>query len=133
MNKENHIAYWQKSGERDWATVEVLFSGKQYMQSLFFAHLVIEKLLKANWVKDNDENTPPFSHNLELLYNQTDLNLKPELTDLFSLINSWNIEGRYQDYKDKFYQKCSFEYTSQKLNAVKILKECLLESLLKNI
>lgn len=41
------------------------------MQALFFSHLVIDKLLKAIWVKENEENIPPFTHNLEHLYNQT--------------------------------------------------------------
>lgn len=41
--------------ERDWASVGLLFEGNQYVHTLFFCHLVIEKLLKAHWVRDNEE------------------------------------------------------------------------------
>ncbi len=129
MTKQEHIDFWKNSALRDGESVQVLFEGKQYMQALFFSHLVIEKLLKALWIKDNDENTPPFSHNLEYLYNQTDLELDNTLSDLFPIINNWNIEGRYQDYKDKFYKKCTYAYTTEKIAEVELLKQCLVENL----
>lgn len=54
-------------------------SGKQNVFALFAFHLTIEKLLKAIWVKDNIENTPPRQHDLTFIYNQTDLKLNSEL------------------------------------------------------
>ena len=104
MDKKDHIDFWRNSADRDWISVLVLVEGKQYVQALFFCHLVIEKLLKATWIKDNEENTPPFSHNLEYLFNQSNLELDNKMSDLLSVINQWNIEGRYQDFKDKFYK-----------------------------
>lgn len=53
--------------------------GKQNVFALFAFHLTIEKLLKAIWVKDNIENTPPRHHDLTFIYNQTDLKLNSEL------------------------------------------------------
>ena len=133
MTKTQHIDFWKQSALRDWDSVQVLYKGKQYMQTLFFCHLVVEKLIKAIWVKDNDENTPPFTHNLEQLYNQTELNINNSLVDLLPMINTWNIEGRYQDYKDKFYKRCTPEYTKEKLEQVVNLKECLIEKLQETI
>jgi HEPN domain-containing protein len=46
-----------------------LMSGKQNVFALFAFHLTIEKLLKAIWVKDNIENTPPRQHDLTFIYN----------------------------------------------------------------
>ncbi len=59
MTKEEYIEYWKRMALRDWQTVLALQATHQNMQSLFFVHLVIKILLKAHFVKDNTENTPP--------------------------------------------------------------------------
>jgi HEPN domain-containing protein len=130
MDKKEHIAYWLKMAQRDWESVLILQKSQQNVQSLFFAHLVIEKMLKAHFVKDNIENTPPFTHNLETLYNQSNLDLEGNFFDLLGTMNGWNIEGRYQDYKDKFYKMCTNVYVETKLLGVNELKECLAQNLL---
>jgi len=71
MTKQQHIDYWINTAEDDWGSVDLLFNGKKYMQSLFWAHLVLEKLTKAIWVKSHAENTPPKIHNLILLLGQS--------------------------------------------------------------
>src|ERR1035437_9045398 len=98
MTKKEHINYWKESALQDFETAQVLYNGKRYMMCLFVCHLAIEKLLKANWVKANVDNFPPFTHNLELLHNQTSLNLSAEDVANLKLISAWNIEGRYEDY-----------------------------------
>jgi len=70
MLKSDHIEYWLKSAANDWETAEYLFQGKKYVYCLFLAHLVLEKLIKAHWVKDNDSNYPPKTHNLVYLLKQ---------------------------------------------------------------
>ena len=52
MNKQQHVDYWINTAEDDWGSVELLFNGKKYLQSLFWAHLVLEKLAKAHWIKN---------------------------------------------------------------------------------
>jgi HEPN domain-containing protein len=64
MTKEEHIHYWSIQVESDFKAAEVLCVAGYYAQSLFWAHLSVEKLLKALWVKTNQSNTPPFVHNL---------------------------------------------------------------------
>jgi HEPN domain-containing protein len=71
FDKKDHIAYWADTAKKDWKAVNDLYLGKNYAQALFFAHLVLEKLLKAHWVKDNDENTPPKTHNLIAILSKT--------------------------------------------------------------
>lgn len=131
MGKREIIEHWRKMAERDWASATLLLKGKQYIHALFFAHLVVEKLLKAHWVKDNEEINPPRTHDLEHLYSQTELKISTDNLDLIRVMNSWNLEGRYQDYKDKFYKETSGEYTREKLNQVKELKKWLQSELQK--
>lgn len=56
MTKQDYINFWIEQAEDDGTAVDTLFKGKNFMQSLFFAHLVIEKLCKSLWIKYNDEN-----------------------------------------------------------------------------
>jgi hypothetical protein len=44
ITKEAHIKFWLEQADDDWSAVDTLFKGKKFLQSLFFAHLVIEKL-----------------------------------------------------------------------------------------
>jgi len=48
LTKQQHINYWVETAAKDWMAVDGLFSSKNYVQALFWAHLVLEKLLKAH-------------------------------------------------------------------------------------
>ena len=52
-----------------------------------------------------------------------------EDVDELRIITAWNMEGRYQDYKDRFYKLCTKEYTNSKLKTVKKIREWLLKKL----
>lgn len=56
MNKKEYIHYWLKSYEEDFETMKSLFNSERFLHSLFFGHLCLEKLLKALWVKNNEDN-----------------------------------------------------------------------------
>ncbi len=129
MGKKEIIAHWIVMAERDWKSVEALFQAGQYMHALFFSHLVIEKIIKAHWAKDNTENEPPRIHDLQYLYNQTELKLTAEQVDFLGVMNAWNLEGRYQDYKDKLYKRSTKSYTEEKLKLVNDLRLWLLSEL----
>ncbi|MCX6270622.1 MAG: HEPN domain-containing protein [Bacteroidetes bacterium] len=64
MTKEEHIKYWISIAEKDWKVVRNLYKSKDYVYCLFFAHLVVEKLSKAIWIKFKEENHPPRLHNI---------------------------------------------------------------------
>jgi HEPN domain-containing protein len=129
MTKEDHIKYWTNDAERNWETASYLKQGKQNVMALFMLHLVVEKLLKAHWVKDNVDNTPPRTHDLQLLFKQSELSLSTEHYDYLSVINQWNIDTRYPDYKNKVYQIATELYLENHFTKVSELRECLLEKL----
>ena len=129
MTKSDHRDYWRNMASRDWETVEVLFNGGRYLHALFFVHLCLEKTLKAFWVRDNLEDTPPPIHNLIHLYDQTELDLSTEETDLLQNMNQYNITGRYQDYKDKIFERVTQSYAQQKIQNCRALYHTLLRKL----
>ncbi len=69
--KEQYIKFWVDQAEDDWKAVQTLFNGKNYLQSLFFAHLVVEKLCKSLWIKHSNDNVPPMTHKLIFLLSAT--------------------------------------------------------------
>jgi len=61
MTKEEHIQYWTKQVNDDFDCANVLYQANHFAQSLFWAHLALEKMSKALWIKTNDGNAPPLS------------------------------------------------------------------------
>lgn len=129
MSKQDHVHYWQKEAELNWETAVYLVKGDQHVMALFLFNLVCEKLLKAHWVKDNTDNTPPRTHDLQFLHNQTDLDLPSADYDYLAIINQWNIDARYPDYKSKLYKIATKVYISEHQSKIEKLKKCLLEKL----
>lgn len=125
LSKQEHIEYWLKSANDDWEAVEHLFDNNKYVQSLFFCHLVLEKTLKANWVKDNHNNTPPRTHNLVRLAKETHLNLTQEQLLFLEEFNDFQMEGRYPDYLFAIHQRCNLSYTQKLISQVNELIQCL--------
>lgn len=110
MTKDELIAYWIESSNRDFQTMQHLFEKKDYNWSLFIGHLVLEKLLKAYFVK-NSNDSPPFIHNLLRLAEKAGLELDEEQKDTLATVTTFNIRARYDDYKSEFYKTCTKEFT----------------------
>ncbi|WP_045222263.1 HEPN domain-containing protein [Desulfonatronum thioautotrophicum] len=129
MDTNEQIAYWHRSAFRDWEAAEDLFGSGRNMHALFFAHLAVEKLFKAHWVKENPGVLPPSTHNLGIIAERLQLQLPPQFKDELQVITTWNLEARYQDYKDRFYRLCTHEYTTRKMSIVEELLRWLTEAL----
>ncbi|NJK85838.1 MAG: HEPN domain-containing protein [Bacteroidales bacterium] len=97
-NKRKHYLFWLSQAKDDWSAVNTLYKGGNFLQSLFFAHLVIEKLCKAIWIKHNEGNIPPRTHNLIHLLSATNVEIDNEKSEFMLSLNRFQIEGRYPDY-----------------------------------
>jgi HEPN domain-containing protein len=106
-----------------------MFTTKDYLPALFFCHLLLEKLCKAHWVKDNTDNIPPKLHDLPTLVLKTKLKLKEEEIDFLREMNQFQIEGRYPDYKNLLYNTYREEKTKLIIDKVNTMKICLLNKL----
>jgi HEPN domain-containing protein len=129
LEKKEHISYWIEQAEDDWEAVDALYQNKKYLQALFFAHLVIEKLCKACWVRDNESNIPPKTHNLVYLLSQTKIDVPDDLNELMLNINRFQLEGRYPDYVSKMYRICNKDFTTSLLERINELRIWLLKNL----
>lgn len=112
MDKTDLIKYWIDSSDKDFLTMNHLFQKKDYHWSLFIGHLVIEKLLKAHYVK-NVDNNPPYIHNLLRLAEKSNLQLSEDQKGFLVTVTTFNISTRYDDYKMDFYKTCTKKFTKK--------------------
>lgn len=59
MTKDELVEYWVSSSNDDFHTMMNLLQSKDYHWSLFVGHLVLEKLLKATYIKKTNSDNPP--------------------------------------------------------------------------
>lgn len=90
------IAYWRSSAEEDWSVAQDLVSRGKIRHGLFFAHLALEKTLKALFCKATEELAPKI-HNLVRLSEKAGLKLSDDQIDLLAEVSEFNIEGRYPE------------------------------------
>ena len=126
MDNINLMEYWLNSSEEDYNVMKYLYSGKKNSYCLFFGHLVIEKLLKGLYAKNNEENPYTIkSHNLLALAEKCNLDLTDEQVEKLQIITQFNISARYDDYKESFNLKCTDEYTSEQIKNIEEVRTWL--------
>lgn len=118
FDKEKIVKYWIDSSDEDFETMIAMFERKRYSWSMFVGHLMIEKLLKALYVKTISE-LPPFIHNLLRLAEKCNLELDEERRLFFATVTAFNINARYDDYKMTFQKTCTPEFTAMWIERLK--------------
>jgi len=118
---EKIISHWVKSSDDDYQTMESLLKSGSYSWALFLGHIVIEKLLKAVYIKKKHEHAP-LTHNLYRLAELSSLDISSEQSDWLDTITSFNINARYDDYKREFYLSCTESYSKEWIDKIKELK-----------
>ncbi|MDR2232915.1 MAG: HEPN domain-containing protein [Tannerella sp.] len=129
LSKQQHIDYWADTADKDWVSVDLLFNGRQYLHCLFWAHLVLEKLAKAHWVKTHGDNIPPKVHNIVWLLEESGIDLGDTAMRFLEKYNQFQLSTRYPDYVNDIYKVCTEEYTILQLEKVKEIRQCLLKML----
>ena len=121
--------YWMDTAQYDWTGAEEAFNAKRYVHCLFWAHLVLEKLAKAHWVRTHQDNIPPKIHNIVRLLEQSDIDLGEDKMKFLEMFNRFQLSARYPDYINDMYRICTKDYTSGQLEEVKEIRQCLIEML----
>ena len=93
---DKQIAHWRSGADEDWDVACDLVSRGRIRHGLFFAHLALEKILKAHVCLATRELAPP-THNLVRLAQRGVPSLSPRHLELLAEVNSFNIEGRYPE------------------------------------
>ena len=96
MDIDKQIDYWEGSSGEDFAAAESLLEKDHLRQCLFFAHLAIEKMLKAHVTKQT-KDIPPRTHNLVRLSGIAKLGLDSQQREFLREFGVYQLEGRYPD------------------------------------
>jgi len=78
-----------------------LFRNGHIPQALFFAHLAVEKKLKARVLMATQQN-PPYIHNLARLVELGCVDIPNEFERPLELLNRWQARARYGAYPTGF-------------------------------
>lgn len=132
MNNIDLMNYWIKSSDEDYITMQAMKESHRNTWTLFVGHLVIEKLLKALYAKNN--KSAPYAdrtHNLLLLAKKCNLELTDKQLEMLQTITEFNLNARYDDYKESFRKKCTDEYTSEQVKNIEEVRKWLKQLLAK--
>jgi HEPN domain-containing protein len=70
-----------------------------------------------------NSKSPPFIHDLVRLAEKGNLALDDEQKDILDTISTFNIRGRYDDYKREFHKKCTNTFTKTWIDHIKRLRK----------
>lgn len=121
-NKQNIITYWVESSDKDYKTMLDLFETGNNSWALFIGHLVIEKLLKGLYITRLNEH-PPLIHDLRRLCEKAGIEMDNKIKISLDTITRFNINARYDDYKQSFNLLCTDSFT---IEWIEKIKECRL-------
>jgi HEPN domain-containing protein len=93
---KKQIAFWHDSAVEDWAVANDLVDRGHIRHGLFFAHLALEKALKALVCRATKDLAPRL-HNLVRLAEAAQIPIQPDQIALLAVMNAFNVEGRYPD------------------------------------
>ena len=96
INIQKQIEYWHQGSQEDWAVAQELVDRGRVRHGLFFAHLALEKILKAH-VCAKTQDLAPRTHNLVHLAEIAGLALGKAQGDTLAEMNEYASEGRYPD------------------------------------
>ena len=128
IDAEKTYNHWIATSDKDFNTMIHLYDSKDFHWSLFMGHIVIERLLKACVVRKTRKHAP-YTHDLAKLANLSGLQFPEEYLDWLDTITTFNINARYDSYKDAFYRKCTYDFTTEWIEKTKILRSWIKEKL----
>lgn len=91
---QKQIDYWKTGAYEDWQVAQELISLGRIRHGLYFAHLSLEKMLKAHVCRDT-QGLAPRIHPLLRLAERIGLRLSEEQRVFLARFDRYQIEGRY--------------------------------------
>lgn len=93
---DKQISHWRNGSAEDLEVAKELIERRRIRHGLFFAHLALEKMLKAHVCLMSKDIAPPI-HNLVRLAELSRLVIDEKMRNLLAEVSPFNIETRYPD------------------------------------
>ena len=120
MTKQEHIAYWLATAAHDYDSAQACLEHGEYLGCMHISHIMLEKALKANWVRESNWVVPKL-YNLCRIAQGLNLNLSEEHKRLLADLAIFDLENPEIDYECKAMKLCTKEFTHDQFNKVKEL------------
>jgi len=124
LTAKQHVDHWLRGSAEAMKTMRDLLSKKNRTYAMFFGHLAVEKMLKAVCAvrRIPVPTAGAKGHDLVYIAGKCGLALTPQETIELTTIKAFNIEARYDDYRQRFHALCTPQYV--KIWAAVITKWC---------
>ncbi|MBF0408758.1 MAG: HEPN domain-containing protein [Candidatus Riflebacteria bacterium] len=115
--------YWKEMSDYDIETAEAMLKSKRYLYVGFMSHQAVEKILKACFVKKNDD-IAPFSHSLSYIAKKAQIyeHFSEEQKMFIDMLEPMNIECRYPTHKEQLLTSLTEEKCKEILDKSKELQ-----------
>lgn len=120
MDIKSLIKYCRIQKQKKFETAIALLQKKRYADCLFFCHLALEFAFKEKAV-EKTKKPFPITHDLEDISIKAQLTLSKLQRKHLAIINTFNIAGRYDDYKLSFYKKATPQFAKKYFKTTKDL------------
>ncbi len=120
MGEQEKIDYWIEIALDDLDSAEIMLKSGKYLQSGFYCHQAIEKVLKGYYLY-NTGSEPPYTHNLLRLAEESYIAdiLSDEQGLLIDMLMPLNIEARYPDDRREIMKTLTSEKSRDLYNKTK--------------
>jgi len=100
MDTNDKIKYWLEIALDDLDSADIMLKKKKYLQSGFYCHQAVEKILKGYFYFIRKED-PPYTHNLLKLSKDSGIDelISEKQRNHIDMLMPLNIEARYPDDK----------------------------------
>jgi HEPN domain-containing protein len=94
------IEHWRDGAREEWQVAGEMLEKGRIRHALFFAHLALEKALKAHVCRHTGDLAPR-THNLVRLADTAALEMSSSVRELLGEMNEFVLTGRYPDAASK--------------------------------
>lgn len=111
-NKQQIINHWIEGADKDFETMMDIYNTRNFNWFLFMGIRFLKKCWKALFTKKK-ENYPPLIHDLRRICEKAEIELSEEKIIILDTITRFNINARYDDYRQSFYNLCTETFTTR--------------------
>jgi HEPN domain-containing protein len=116
--------YWKEGAQYDMDTAFDIFKTGRYPYVLFMAHMALEKMIKALYVKRTGRHAPR-THSLTLLTRKLRAEIPGDILEELASYAGFHVQTRYPDYLFEYYDYLTERYTNETLQDMKKVFEWL--------
>ncbi len=118
MESIEKIKYWIEIALDDLDSAEIMFDKRKFLQSGFYCHQSVEKILKGYFLYAKKDE-PPYTHNLIKLSRESGIDsiLEENQINLLNILMPLNIEARYPDEKLSLMKTLDYNKSNQIYNS----------------